>query len=529
MAYKLDLLLDRESPLIDFRAQVRNRGLVQPIMCQEFPLKDHQLVSRDQMIRNKRVILSSDKGTGKTLTILSIFEDEKVHKNIPGFVVLILCPEKGMGSFIRDIKKMPDHEGKIQLVYGSKASRERQWKNQRARYFVCTYSSYLSDLGVRETNRVTKELSTPIVPKWALNGSIDGVVFDEFHRQFRNRNSKAFQTFAKLFRHTEYVFPMSGSAMSKGPEDLWPALHLVDPKLWSSYWNYVYTWCQVDDGHFGKKVSGPRLAPPHYMSVDQERAAKWRAAVKPHIVHITSEMLQDMPPKTIDFLDVLIPNSQRQLHDRLRDEVAVETPDGEYIFLTNELTRINKLRNALICPKALSPEYEYGQGIADIFDDALDGGVEQYCVFTPFKDPIPHLAQYLVDRGASVWILQGGIGLDEQTRRIDAWRSSLGRATPEHPSIILGTIKYAESWEVPEARYGYFLGEEWDPEDNAQAEDRMRRLVSVGMTYIKYCRFLYTWQEHIVDVLATKKRNVKAMYKTWGQFKNLLYQKETEG
>src|SRR5258708_2268724 len=104
-----------QAELVDFAGQVVTLGLRQPFDTSEgWP---HQLVSRHQLIRQKRCILSVDKGLGKTWIVTSIFEHVEVHKNIPGFTVLILCPEKGMGSYIRDIQKFPDPEGKIQLVY----------------------------------------------------------------------------------------------------------------------------------------------------------------------------------------------------------------------------------------------------------------------------------------------------------------------------------------------------------------------------------------------------------------------------
>lgn len=498
------------SAVVDWLAMADKLGLTQPF--ETIDLRGHQLCGRHKLFKRKRCILSMDKGLGKTPLILSIFEHEEVHKNNPGFTVLILCPEKGMGSYIRDIQKFPEYAEKIQLVYGSRAQRERQWKNQRARYFICTYASFLADLGVRLNNKKTQATSIPIVPKWVLNNQIDGVVFDEFHRQFRSRKSKAAQVFAKLFKSTEYCYPMSGSAVSKGPEDLWAALHIVDPVFWSTYWGYVATWCEVDDYGFGKTIIGPRA----------DRVEKWRAAVGPYVFHVTSDMVADMPEKQRDFLDVVLPPWQRHLHDSLRDRLYAETPDGEIIFAGNALTKINKLRQVLICPKVLSPEYDVGQGIQDVFDDALDSGANRYAIFTPFRAPIPILAAWLEARGARVWVLQGGIGLDEQTRRLDAWRHSLLSADPDHPSIILSTIKYAEAWEIPEARYGYLLGYEWDPEDNKQAEDRLRRLISIGITYIRYVRHLGAYDEDIIDLLVMKTQNVRLMFKSWGQLKSAL-------
>ena len=420
-----------------------------------------------------------------------------------------------MGAYVRDIQKFPDPEGKIQLVYGSKEQRRKQWRNNRAKYFILTYASFLSDAGARGSGSAAGRES--IIPEWVHNGSVDGVICDEFHRFFRSRKSKTFGLFKKVFRRVEYFIPMSGSAVNKGPEDIWPALHLCDQVLWSSFWNYVATWCEIEEGWGGvKKISGPKL----------RNVANWQKLMKQYSFHVTADMIEDMPPKIRDFLEVELPTWQRDAHRQLQHKLFLEVKDddgvSDFHFAQNPLQKAHKLRLLLICPKAIDSNLGVGQGIEDIADDAQEGGVKQYAVFTPFKAPIPFLAEYLRSRGCRVWILQGGIGLDEQERRLGEWRASLRNASADEPSIILSTIKYAESWEIPEARYGYFLGEEYVMEDNKQAEDRLRRLISVGMTYIRYARFKGTWQDGLIDNLITHGMNVQAMYKDWHALKKIL-------
>ncbi|UTC30039.1 helicase [Brevundimonas phage vB_BpoS-StAshley] len=505
--------------VVDFAAEVKRRGLMQVWQDPFWQGWDHQLLAVDWVKRHKRTILSIDKGMGKTSIALAICEDPEVHCNVDGFTVLIFTNEKGMAAYLRDIKKFPkgddrfNAEEKIQLVYGTKEQRKRRWRNSKAKYFIVTYSAFLSDCGVRDSKHVAGRES--IIPSWALDGkSIDAVFCDEFHRVFRSHRSKTFELFKKLFKDIKYFVPMSGSAVDKGPQDIWPALHLCDPKLWSSYWKYVYTWCEVEDSHWGgKKIVGP----------DAKKVGNWRKMMKSgYVFHVTADMVADMPPKTRDFMDCQISGDQLRVHNDFLRQKWVEIKglgdsgeESDFHFAANQLVMAHKLRLTLICPKAIDPSLPVGQGIIDIAEDALEGGIKQYAIFTPFKAPLPFLQAYLSSIGANVWILQGGIGLDEQERRLAAWRASLRSATPDRPSIILSTIKYAESWEIPEARYGYFLGEEYVREDNLQAEDRLRRLISVGMTYIRYVRFKGTYQANIIDALLDKAANWRMMFKDW--------------
>jgi hypothetical protein len=493
-----------------FIEQVERLGLTQPFDW--FELDPHQLVGHYRSLKAKRIFWEVDKGLGKTLMAFSVFESPEVHKNIPGFTVLIFAPEKGMGAYIRDFKKFGfgDPAEKIQLLIGDKGTREKQWKNSHAKYFITTYAGFLSDIGARTSKH--QEGLRPIVPQWVLNGSIDGVVDDECHRQFRRRGGKTFEVQSRLFRYTLYFIPMSGGLVTKHPAQLWPTLHLIDPKLWSSYWKYVNTWCEVQEAftHEGKIIVGPR----------RDRVDQWRRAVGSQVFKVTKLMVgNSIVPKRREFLDVEVPKWQRKLHDSLLQDLMAETPDGDFIFASNRLSALYKIRLALICPKALHDEFGYGQGIEDIFDDAMESGINRYAVFTPFKAPLPHIASYLRNRGANVWCLQGGIGLVEQERRLSAWRNSLPTATDERPSIVLATIQYAESWEIPEAQNGYMLGYEYDGEQNKQAEDRLHRRSSPLPVNIWYARHADCYDENIVNSLVLSWQNRELMFGNWYDFK----------
>lgn len=525
---------------MDFAEQISKRGLSQPWKEPFWQGWDHQLVARDEAIKAKRFILSMDKGTGKTSTILSIFEDPQVNKDIKGFTVLVFTTEKGMSAYVRDIKKFPEFDGKVTLIYGNKAERTKRWHDAgsrlHTRYIVLTYAGFLSDTGFRGS-KSEGTLSVASIPKWVTNGSVDAVVCDEFHRVFRSHKSKTFELFCKMFKNTQYFIPMSGSAVDKGPQDLWPALHLVDPKFFSSYWKYVNAYCDVEDGPYGKVIIGPR-------NIDA-----WRRVVRPYVFHVTCEMVNDMPPIFRDTLDVNLPPWQLKLHNDLRDQMyhevqgtkdpqtgsagnldedgsngltvgTVADEDNEvdidkFIFAQNPLVKIYKMRLANICPRVLSPKYDHGQAIEDIFDDAQNSGLSKYAIFTPFKKPIPFLVQYLTDRGARVWVLQGGISLTEQDKWLDEWRAYQSTADMDRPAIILSTIKYGESWEIPEARCAYMLGYEFSKEDNKQAEARLRRLISVGTTYIRYVKCLTTYDEELLGRLILHGENHTKLFKPW--------------
>lgn len=483
------------------RLEVLRYGLIQPYQClvdAGKPLTNYQLLFRRKAMLERRLVLSLDKGLGKTLAVLSIFESPEF--DIPGFSVVLFTTERGMGAYTRDIKLFPNHEGKIQLVKGSREERFRQWRNPTAKYFIVTPATFLSDLGVRSGKHAKTDV---VLPKWVLNGDADAWLFDEFHRYMRRKDSKFFSVIVPLCRKAEYVIPYSGSAVSKSPMDIWPALHLVDPKLWSSYWKYAYTWCEIDDTGFGRRIAGPR----------GDRVAQWRRAVSAQLFHRTKAMVGDqLPPKRRELLDVLLHPWQRKLHDSLQYELYAEIGPDNYIFATNNLSKLFKMRLAMICPKALDESLDVGAGIEAIWDDAGESELRTFAVATPFRAPIPILADWLSARGARVFVLVGGIGLDEQERRLDQYRMSLQYASPESPSVLLYTIAYGESWEAPECSYGYMLGYEWDREVNKQAEDRIHRLISPLPVFWQWVRSVGAYDEEHLQRLVEAAAAVEKMF-----------------
>lgn len=501
-----DVASQTEANLNRFELEVLRRGLKQPFPISFWQGRSFQLVGREAVLRWKRLILSADKGLGKTSWVQSVFED--IAKDRATFTVLILTTGRGMPAYTRDIQKFPHPEGKIQLITGTRKQRENLWKNPAARYFICTYSTYLEDAGVRGSVR-----RPSILPDWFPFG-VDAVVCDEFHRAFRNRKTKTFDLLKTHFRDTEFFIPMSGSAVSKGPEDLWAALHLCDRKLWSTFWGYANTWCEITDDPHGKTVRGPKLDPTTGWP-DHERMKRWRQAVSQNVFHVVAEdVAEEMPPITNDQLFYDLPPWQQKLHDSLLKDQIAELPSGEYLFSRNRLANLHKIRTALICPKAFDPDLGVGSGIETIAEDINESELERAVIFTPFRAPIGHLYDYLkYEEGYDITILQGGIGIEEQERRLSQWREPVTAKTG--PKIILSTIKYAESWECPEASYGYFLGYEYDHEDNDQARKRLRRLISTHPVYIQWVTARGSYDERFIEFLMNKKMGKDATVDNW--------------
>lgn len=463
--------------------KVLQMGLKQPLPTLQ--MSAPQLLGYHFGITHPKFVLSMDKGMGKTVVYLAVG-----LKGEPEYVIVV-TGGSGMAAQRREIlAHFPFYADKYTFVRGQQAQRYKLWRKPGCRIFICTMATLQTDIGGRTLNRNRpNELSESIVPSWVLSSALDHLSLDEFQKYIRRR-SKTLEQLKKLSPAT--LIPDSGSPVSSGPHDLWPALHLVDRKFWSSYWRYVETFCLVEPGLYGgKEIIGPR-------NVDG-----WRNAVAPYVYHRKKDP-RDYPPKSRYLLDLELPDWQRRLHDSLREELWTVATGGNTITAKNSLDALYRARLGLICPKALDESYDYGAGIEAIREDAED--LSHFIISTPFRKPLPYLQRFLEGAGRKVWVLAGGLGIDPDTQ------DRIIREFEDQGGGLLQTIKYATSYEFlngPE--HNYFLGYEYDPEDNKQAEDRMQRISSTRPSTHWYCRFLGTYDEELVERLVIKGQNVRRL------------------
>lgn len=457
-------------------------GLRQPLPTIE--LKPPQLLYYHFGITHPKHILSMDKGMGKTVCYLLVGLTGE-----PEYVIIV-CPTNAMPAQRREIlRHFPFYADKFVFVRGQAHQRHKLWRKPGARIFITTMATLQADIGGRELRKGSGQYSESIVPSWVLSSALDHLQLDEFHKYIRRPKSNSFKQLKKLSPAT--LIPDSGSPVSTGPHELWPALYLCDRKFWSSYWDYVNRFCIVDDSGFGRQIIGPKFV------------EEWRRAVAPYVFHRVKDP-RDYPPKNRHILDFELEPWQRKIHDQLRNELWAFTTDGSIITARNTLDALYRARLGLICPRALDPSFGVGAGIEGIIEDSAD--LTHLVVSTPFRAPIPHLKTALEAAGRKVWVLAGGQGIDPdaQDRIIQEFESQGG--------ALIQTIKYATSYEfINGPEHNYFLGYEADPEDNKQCEDRFQRISSTRPSFHWYVRFVDTYDEHLIERLVIKGQNISRL------------------
>jgi hypothetical protein len=88
--------------------------------------------------------------------------------------------------------------------------------------------------------------------------------------------------------------------------------------------------------------------------------------------------------------------------------------------------------------------------------------------------------------------------------------------------VVMLSIPFAESFDLVPAQAGYFIGPDYDPESNYQAEDRIHRRNLRHDVDMFYFQHQNTTEKELFDILNEKVRNTKTMFHSPEALKEIL-------
>ena len=460
------------------------------------PLHPFQEANVAFIVKNKRVIIADDPGLGKSRSALQaaalLYDTLSAYsKKIVGFRILVVTGRSGLNVWRAEDAKWT--EIGTELIVGSPSVRESKWIGPSI-VKVVTYQTLQRDYA-----------SIPKIWK-----SWDVIILDEAHK-IRNRKTEAFKTIKQVTKAADYLIMLTGSPASRGNQDFWSYLNLIDSTLFSSYWKFIHQYTDTENGPFGVEIIGNRNTLQLYDMLASNYMRR------------TSKIQAKLPPKVKAYLPVTMDRAQRRGYNQMYDELLLNLSEygisrelttlADFIKIPSRFALMMRLRQWLVCPKLLAPEAPYGaaiEGVCDWFNDQPeDLGSRHVVIFTPFSESIVHISNALQEKcdidGDHIMVLQGGSGPDH-VRNVEQ------RFRADPTTVVICTIKFAQSFSLETAAAELFVGAEWDPQDNIQAEDRGNRITSVrSHTLIYYVKNDDTIDQRIYEVLDVKSHNTTSL------------------
>jgi len=254
---------------------------------------------------------------------------------------------------------------------------------------------------------------------------------------------------------------LTGTPVENHLGELWSLMHFLNPGLLGSR--------QVFDERFAKPIA---------------RDGDWRAShmlkrlMRPFVLRRhKSEVLDDLPAKTVITLQVEPSDEERALERTLRERAlaklgSAKRPESGELRM-QLLAELMRLRRAACHPQLVAPELALESSKLAVFESLLselrEGG-HKVLVFSQFIDYLALVRQRLEALGVSYQYLDGSCSPPARQRSVAAFQSGDGE-------VFLISLKAGGfGLNLTAADYVIHLDPWWNPAVEEQASDRAHRL-----------------------------------------------------
>lgn len=172
-------------------------------------------------------LLSDEVGLGKSRQALRWYEE-----NIPEAKLLIVCPKSIKRNWRREVKK---HIGKKSGIL-----------------------STTQPVSLRETQAKILIINYDVLEPWLpflLEWKPDLLIADEIHYA-KSRKAKRTKCLRAIARKCRYRIFLSGTPLTNRPAELWPALNMLRPDKYTSFFSFAQNYCNPKRNPWGWDYSG---------------------------------------------------------------------------------------------------------------------------------------------------------------------------------------------------------------------------------------------------------------------------------
>lgn len=194
------------------------------------------------------------------------------------------------------------------------------------------------------------------------------VIYDEAHL-VKNRKAARTQAAAALAHRAKYAWLLTGTPLEKAPDDMWQLLNMLDPKVFSSYWNFRKVFVLEEKTFSGyPKIIGTKNSPI------------LKDMTQPYYVRRTRDILELQEPQVIERWGHMA-EGHRSAYQFLEKTLWEEIKDKPIL---NAISRQVYLRQCAIHPQRELAEDLQGKLL--MLPDLLEGtGDHKVLVFTSFR------------------------------------------------------------------------------------------------------------------------------------------------
>lgn len=455
-------------------------------------LMKHQRVCRDIAKVMPSYAFFLDTGTGKTLTALSIIEEDRSRK------WLVICPKsivktgwlQDAADFYPELHILPlsknisrDDYAEIANAWGIRVNRRDRLNDIRDKLMPFAHA-YI----------VNPESFAPLIPELKEHG-VTGLIFDE-SAKLKNPSSKITKTTLKFKENLERVYILSGKPAPNTELEYFSQMQLVDPAVFgNSYFSFRQRYF-YPSGFMGYDWK---------MNKNKELDFVERLATRS--IFVSKDDCLDLPDKTYLIKDVELPPKVMKYYKEMLRERILELQDSK-VIAANQLASIMKMRQItsgfVIGDEATTPLHS--AKLDELFETLEEiGRDKQVIIWCNFKHEIRTIEEALQAKGHTV------VTAYSETKNVDKSITDFKKRKAQYIIAHPQTLKYGVTF--TNCTYAIYYSLSYSFDDYYQSHDRIYRK---GQT--KPCTFIFllcpgTIDYDIYNIIHNKKKMTEIIEK----------------
>ena len=362
----------------------------------------HQKVTAEFLTRTPKAFITSDPGTGKTLSALEGFRKTKTNKKM-----LVIAPLSIMQpSWGADISKFTDFS--YVIAHGDRYKR---------------VAAIESDADIVITNHDAVKW---IAKNPEMMSQFSHIVIDEFPA-FKNRTSQRSKALKLLVKNVEHIWMMSGTPNSNTILDIWYPAFLLDGgrRLGSKFWQFRSQVCEPVQ-------VGPSIQ--HIQWQDKEGIENDIADLLRDItIRFEFEECIDIPEHSTHNMTLPMPGWLKQKYEQFINESYLETEDG-VLTAIHAGARVKKALQLLS-----GAVYDKDKNIVKVHEDRYKLIIDliserEHCVVAfNFRHEREHLTALAEKAGMTYAVIDGSVPTSKRTECIEKFQAGEIKVIFAHP------------------------------------------------------------------------------------------------
>jgi len=404
----------------------------------------HQKEALDFLKQRQSAGLFFEMGLGKTLVMLEHLARLSLDMKRP-FPCLIVCPLSVISVWQREVVKF-SYPFKVSRVIGSYQERLRALSVE-ADIYIINYE------GLR------------VIPEQLKKKGFRTLILDESHR-IKERKSRQTEVALQLGSLVENRFLLTGTPVTKSPEDIWAQLHWLNPTSAGNFFSFRSRYIDFKKIRV-RSAGGMREISKAYRF---KNLFELEDKIAENCLRRTKKECLDLPEKIYKTIYCDMSEAQSKHYYDLKSSLATLV-ESETLNVKTAATLVQKLQQ--VCQGFLydderNPKWFKDSGklsmLKDVLEDLQD---EKIILFTWFKADVARLYEEL-SKTHKVILYDGTP--DQRAAIEKEFQESVGGC------IFLSQIEKAkEGITLTAASHVIYYGNSWSHGTRVQSEDRAHR------------------------------------------------------